>query len=136
MLADDVTKVMDEQHMLEGQYGDLIAKRSELKGISKKPELLATKKEIAMVATKLKVSTKDLCSKLQDNPDVDGNNMAISNHKGLLIERLTDVKEELKTNLNFTQFKQKLATDMEKAREYDELFEKERKLSKQVKELA
>jgi len=89
-----------------------------------------------MVATKLKVSTKDLCSKLQDNPDVDGNNMAISNHKGLLIERLTDVKEELKTNLNFTQFKQKLATDMEKAREYDELFEKERKLSKQVKELA
>ena len=48
MLADDVTKVMDEQHMLEGQYGDLIAKRSELKGISKKPELLATKKEIAV----------------------------------------------------------------------------------------
>ena len=45
-MADDVTKVMDEQHMLEGQYADLIAKRSELKGISKKPELLATKKEI------------------------------------------------------------------------------------------
>ena len=34
--------------MLEGQYGDLIAKRSELKGISKKPELDATKKEIAV----------------------------------------------------------------------------------------
>ena len=48
MLADDVTKVMDEQHMLEGQYGDLIVKRGELKGISKKPELLATKKEIAV----------------------------------------------------------------------------------------
>ena len=37
--------------MLEGQYGDLIAKRSELKGISKKPELLATKKEIAVRIT-------------------------------------------------------------------------------------
>ena len=48
MLADDVTKVMDEQHMLEGQYGDLFAKRSELKGISKKPELLAVKKEIGV----------------------------------------------------------------------------------------
>ena len=46
MLSDDVTKVMEEQHMLEGTYADLIAKRSELKGISKKPELLATKKQI------------------------------------------------------------------------------------------
>ena len=82
------------------------------------------------------MSTKDLCSKLQDNPDVDGNNMAISNHKALLIERLTDVKEELKTNLNFAQFKYKLQQDITKAGEYDELFEKERKLSKQVKELA
>jgi len=105
MLADDVTKVMDEQHMLEGQYGDLIAKRSELKGISKKPELLATKKEIAIVANKLKVSTKDLCSKLQDNPDVDGNNMAISGHKSLLIERLSDVMSELNSNLNFAGFR-------------------------------
>ena len=46
MLSDDVTKVMEEQHMLEGTYADLIAKRSSLKGISKKPELLATKKQI------------------------------------------------------------------------------------------
>lgn len=46
MLSDDVTKVMEEQHMLEGTYADLIAKRSELKGISKKPELMATKKQI------------------------------------------------------------------------------------------
>ena len=82
------------------------------------------------------MSTKDLCSKLQDNPDVDGNNMAISGHKSLLIERLTDVMSELNSNLNFTQFRAKLVQDMEKAREYDELFEKERKLSKQVKELA
>ena len=82
------------------------------------------------------MSTKDLCSKLQDNPDVDGNNMAISGHKSLLIERLSDVMTELNGNLNFTQFRQKLVQDMEKAREYDELFEKERKLSKQVKELA
>lgn len=116
--------------MLEGQYADLIAKRSELKGISKKPELLATKREIAQIATKLKVSTKDLCSKLQDNPDVDGNNSAISGHKTLLIERLTDVMQELNQNLNYNQFKAKLQLDMEKAREYDELFEKERKLSK------
>ena len=62
--------------------------------------------------------------------------MAISGHKSLLIERLTDVMTELNGNLNFTQFRQKLVQDMEKAREYDELFEKERKLSKQVKELA
>ena len=54
MLADDVTKVMDEQHMLEGQYGDLIAKRSELKGISKKPDLIATKKEIAVRINSIK----------------------------------------------------------------------------------
>ena len=32
--------------MLEGTYADLIAKRSQLKGISKKPELMATKKQI------------------------------------------------------------------------------------------
>ena len=43
---------------------------------------------------------------------------------------------ELNSNLNFPQFRSKLQQDMEKAREYDELFEKERKLSKQVKELA
>jgi len=62
--------------------------------------------------------------------------MAISGHKSLLIERLSDVMIELNGNLNFTQFRTKLLQDMDKAREYDELFEKERKLSKQVKELA
>jgi hypothetical protein len=74
MLSDDVTKVMEEQHMLEGTYADLIAKRSELKGISKKPELMATKKQISEIAQKLKVSTNDLCGKLADNPDSTGNN--------------------------------------------------------------
>jgi len=74
MLSDDVTKVMEEQHMLEGTYADLIAKRSELKGISKKPELMATKKQINEVAYKLKISTNDLCGKLADNPDSTGNN--------------------------------------------------------------
>lgn len=44
MLSEDVTKVMEEQHMLEGTYAELIAKRGELKGISKKPELMATSK--------------------------------------------------------------------------------------------
>ena len=42
---------------------------------------------------------------------------------------------ELSGNLNFTQFRQKLVQDIAKASEYDELFEKERKLSKQVREL-
>ena len=46
MMSDDVTNVMREQHDLELQYGDLIRRRGELKGISNKPELMATKKQI------------------------------------------------------------------------------------------
>jgi hypothetical protein len=46
MMSEDVTNVMREQNELEHQYGELILRRGELKGISNKPELMATMKQI------------------------------------------------------------------------------------------
>ena len=45
MLADDVTKVMDEQRMIEMEYARLVEQRDQLKGITNKNQLEETKRE-------------------------------------------------------------------------------------------
>jgi hypothetical protein len=129
MMSDDVTNVMKEQHSLEEEYGNLIRQRGELKGISNKPELNATKKKIKDVALKLKKSTKELCSKLQDTPDTEQNNDSIVEHKHNLLTRLKEVKEELH-NLSFSSFKSRLEADIAAAGKYDEFIMLDRDLSK------
>jgi hypothetical protein len=43
----------------------------------------------------LKESTRKLCRQLQDNPDVDGNQRQIKNHKKELVEWSQEVMGEL-----------------------------------------
>ena len=83
---------------------------------------------------KLKKSTKDLCSKLQDTPDTEQNNDSIVEHKHNLLGRLKDVKEEL-YNLSFSGFKSRLEQDIAAAGKYEEYIKLDRELSKKIKEL-
>jgi len=47
------------------------------------------------VAKDLKESTRKLCRQLQDNPDVEGNQRQIKNHKKELVEWSQEVMNEL-----------------------------------------
>ena len=81
------------------------------------------------MALKLKKSTKELCSKLQDTPDTEQNNDSIVEHKHNLLTRLKEVKEELH-NLSFSSFKSRLEADIAAAGKYDEFIMLDRDLSK------
>lgn len=46
MMSDEITKVMEEQRSIEGEYARLVAQRDQLKGITNKHRLEETKNEI------------------------------------------------------------------------------------------
>lgn len=126
---------MTDHQSLEVDYNDLVLKRGQLKGISNKNELNATKKEIMTVTTKLKKSTKDICSKLQDTPNTEGNNNKVTEHKKLLIQRVREVQDELGNQLTFQSFKHKLEDDKETAGQYEKYITLDRELTLQIKEI-
>jgi hypothetical protein len=126
---------MTDHQSLEVDYNDLVLKRGQLKGISNKNELNATKKEIMTVTTKLKKSTKDICSKLQDTPNTEGNNNKVTEHKKLLIQRVREAQDELGNQLTFQSFKHKLEDDKETAGQYEKYITLDRELTLQIKEI-
>jgi len=61
MMSEEITKVMEEQRSIEGEYARLVEQRDQLKGITNKHRLEETKGEILQIAKNLKDSTKKLC---------------------------------------------------------------------------
>ena len=45
-MSEEITKVMDEQRLLEEEYARLVQQRDQLQGISNKAKLLETRQEI------------------------------------------------------------------------------------------
>ncbi len=145
MMSEEITKVMDEQRDLEKTYAKLITERGELKGISNKHKLHQTKQQILVslpfnreyisnrhlmcmqtVAKDLKESTRKLCRQLQDNPDVEGNQREIRKHKNDLIERNSEVMDELQSELKFENFARRIEEDLAKQSEFERLREEEK----------
>ena len=52
-MSEEITKVMDEQRLLEEEYARLVQQRDQLQGISNKAKLLETRQEI-MVSHRLR----------------------------------------------------------------------------------
>ena len=55
-----------------------------------------------------------MCRQLQDNPDVEGNQREIRKHKNDLIERNSEVMEELQIELKFENFARRIEEDLAK----------------------
>jgi len=107
MMSEEIQRVMTEQRNLEEEYADLIQRRSQLKGISKKAELEDVKNQLTEVAKRLKDSTRTLCRVLKDNPDIEGGNEKIKQDRLDLIETLQKLGKELQ-DLSFSKHKQDL----------------------------
>lgn len=78
------------------------------------------------VAKDLKESTRKLCRQLQDNPDVEGNQREIRKHKNDLIERNSEVMDELQSELKFENFARRIEEDLAKQSEFERLREEEK----------
>ena len=133
MMSEEISRVMTDQRQLEQEYGELIQRRGQLKGISQKAEYAKTVEKIEDVAKRLKESTRTLCRVLKDNPDVDGNQKKIRDDREYLIQSLKDLSEEVK-DLSYSKFKtQFLHSEREKQSELKQLRDEEKELMTEIR---
>ena len=134
MMSEEIQRVMTEQRNLEEEYADLIQRRSQLKGISKKAELEEVKNQLTEVAKRLKDSTRTLCRVLKDNPDIEGGNEKIKQDRLDLIETLQKLSKEL-TDLSYSKHKQDLDDEKKRQGRLEELRAEEKNLIQKIKSI-
>eukprot|EP00163_Fabomonas_tropica_P017446 TRINITY_DN3098_c0_g6_i1.p1 TRINITY_DN3098_c0_g6~~TRINITY_DN3098_c0_g6_i1.p1 ORF type:complete len:393 (+),score=106.48 TRINITY_DN3098_c0_g6_i1:359-1537(+) len=124
-LGDEISRIIEEQRRLEARYEDLIAQRSQLKGLSNKSKWKDIQDEISRVAQELRQSTKVLCRNLKDNPNVGENLQKVQDERMKLEDVFTQCTNELH-DLTFTSLKNAVQEYHNREESLNELMQKER----------
>jgi hypothetical protein len=69
LVNDEISRIIEEQHILQARYEELIAHRSQLRNVSNKAKYKEIQTEIEEIATSLRYATKVLCRNLKENPN-------------------------------------------------------------------
>src|SRR5690348_4435091 len=67
LVNDEISRIIEEQRVLQGRYEELIMQRSQMKNLSNKAKYKEIQAEIEEIATSLRYATKVLCRNLKEN---------------------------------------------------------------------
>lgn len=95
-VGDEISRIINEQRTLERRYETLILERTLLKGSANKMKYKEVQKEIRALSQALRITTKNLCRNLQDNPNVAGNLLKIQRERKALICIVEKTHSEVK----------------------------------------
>eukprot|EP00927_Polykrikos_kofoidii_P083129 TRINITY_DN843_c2_g1_i1.p1 TRINITY_DN843_c2_g1~~TRINITY_DN843_c2_g1_i1.p1 ORF type:complete len:385 (+),score=122.14 TRINITY_DN843_c2_g1_i1:77-1231(+) len=130
----EISRIIQEQRVLEKRYEELIAMRGQLKGLSNKVKFTDTQHEIEEVARKLKESNRNLCRNLKENPDVKGNLQKMKDERDKVREWLEETKSDL-MELSFANLVAKVDAERREQERLNEVRKKEKEASQTVKQL-
>ena len=133
-LGDEISRIIEEQRKLEARYEELIALRSQLKGLANKAKWKENQDEINRVAQELRQSTKLLCRNLKDNPNLGENMEKVQNERIKLEEVFSGCISELR-DLTFSTLKASVQDHVNKEDSLNELIAKEREAQQMVLQL-
>jgi len=134
-VGDEISRIINDQSLLEAKYEDLITERSNLKGLANKSRYREVQEQIAEVSRALRESTKQLCRNLKDNPNISGNLIKIQRERSDLIEVLQASMKELKANGSFNSLAAQVASNRQQTERMATVVERERTMAALVTHL-
>jgi len=134
-VGDEISRIIQEQRVLETRYEELIAQRGALKGLSNKSKYKEVQAEIKDVSRALRESTKNLCRNLKENPNIQGNLVKIQKERTALIDLLSRALRELRDTNYLNALVHMVEDDRQAQTKLKDLVQREKETSTAVKKL-
>ena len=94
-IGQQIDNKMKRQQELEKDFEDLIQEKSRKTDLVDEKEIINLIKKIQKCAENLKASTNNICKSLAENPDIPMNLKKAKDDKNLIMNKLTDIKDDL-----------------------------------------
>lgn len=130
----EINKLLKEQSKLEQQYADLIKKRSQAKGISKRELHKKVEEEITSVSRMLKENTKKLCRLFKENTSLDNDSRKVREEREQLMMELGNLLQHIEKN-TVDVFTEDLNKELDEENKLGEFLRIEKELSTKIKDL-
>uniref|UniRef100_K3X825 Uncharacterized protein n=1 Tax=Globisporangium ultimum (strain ATCC 200006 / CBS 805.95 / DAOM BR144) TaxID=431595 RepID=K3X825_GLOUD len=135
IVGEEISRIIQEQRLLETKYEKLIAQRAVLKGLANKSKFKENQREIQEVSRLLRESTKSLCRNLKENPNFAGNLVKIQQEREALVELMAQTLTELKKHGTFETLLAYVADGKSTQEKAHEILKKEKEAVEEVKKL-
>jgi len=134
-VGDEISRIIQEQRVLENRYEELIAQRGALKGLSNKSKYKQVQAEIKDVSRALRESTKNLCRNLKENPNIQGNLVKIQKERASLADLLARAVRELRDARRLGALAHLVEDDRQQQARLKDLVRRERETAAAVRQL-